>query len=391
MQGKPSTRTQIDWTLDLGVGCWMFLLLRLLGVDSASAAVAAAEKFSNTDCLDCHLDPTTTQQGERPDRCAAVSDELVPEIRSRRNSIAWIATQGIKDLVHESKLPPPNCASCHEKEAKEYATSIHGVSHMGASGAANCWDCHGSHDILSGQERRLAGLQTEPPADLRQVPQQSGPDEGIPDEVSGGRGAVHGQHPRPRLAEDGPDRRAVLQRLPRRPRHQARPWTANRRSTTPTSPRPAASATSDRRNLRPERPRPVARQGRQARPGLHRLPHRARGRDAQERPFQDGQRPALRQMPRGPPRTLSRHLSRQGHGPGQTERRLRRGRLLRLPRPSRRAAAVQSRARVFPKPTSSPPASNVIRAPRRVSPSTGRTPTRSTGRIIRCCTRCSSA
>ena len=56
---------------------------------------------------------------------------------------------GVKDLVHASHLPPPDCASCHEKVAKAYATSIHGVSHLlGASGAANCWDCHGSHDIL---------------------------------------------------------------------------------------------------------------------------------------------------------------------------------------------------------------------------------------------------
>jgi hypothetical protein len=31
----------------------------------------------------------------------------------------------------------------------DYATSIHGMSHaMGASGAAQCWDCHGSHEIL---------------------------------------------------------------------------------------------------------------------------------------------------------------------------------------------------------------------------------------------------
>ena len=56
---------------------------------------------------------------------------------------------GIKDLVHPSKLPPPNCAGCHDQEAKDYATSIHGVSHtMGDSGAANCWDCHGSHEIV---------------------------------------------------------------------------------------------------------------------------------------------------------------------------------------------------------------------------------------------------
>ena len=62
---------------------------------------------------------------------------------------------GIQELVHESKLPPPNCSGCHsqradhEKAARDYAGSIHGVSHaLGASGAANCWDCHGAHAIV---------------------------------------------------------------------------------------------------------------------------------------------------------------------------------------------------------------------------------------------------
>jgi len=62
--------------------------------------------------------------------------------------------QGIKDLVHD-KLGPPTCTGCHdaqpnhEQAAKDYAASIHGVSHaLGASGAANCWDCHGSHAMV---------------------------------------------------------------------------------------------------------------------------------------------------------------------------------------------------------------------------------------------------
>ncbi len=101
-----------------------------------------------------------------------------------------------------------------------------------------------------------------------------------------------------------------------------------------------------------------------------------------ERPLQDGQRPALRQVPRGPARALPRHLPRQGHGPGQAERRLRRRRLLRLPRPPRRAAAVQSR--VAPLQGQHPghlPAMS-SRAPTPASPSTSPTPTRSTARTI---------
>jgi cytochrome b subunit of formate dehydrogenase len=41
------------------------------------------------------------------------------------------------------------CGSCHEEAGRQYASSIHGVSHkLGASGAASCADCHGSHAIL---------------------------------------------------------------------------------------------------------------------------------------------------------------------------------------------------------------------------------------------------
>ena len=44
---------------------------------------------------------------------------------------------GIKEMVHPSDLPPAQCASCHEEEAKQYADSIHGMSKaMGASAAA---------------------------------------------------------------------------------------------------------------------------------------------------------------------------------------------------------------------------------------------------------------
>ena len=127
----------------LNVGCWM-LILSCLGLTSAGAA----EKFANSDCLDCHLDPATTRKVD------GKTVSLLFPTNSFQNSVhakleCVDCHNGIKDLVHESHLPPPNCVSCHEKEAKAYATSIHGMSHaMGPSGAANCWDCHGSHGIL---------------------------------------------------------------------------------------------------------------------------------------------------------------------------------------------------------------------------------------------------
>jgi cytochrome b subunit of formate dehydrogenase len=110
-------------------------------------AAGAAEKFSNTDCLDCHLDPTTTRTVNGKEIALLFpTNTFNNSLHAQLDCIDCHV--GIKDLIHESKLPPPTCAGCHEEAEKEYATSIHGMSHaLGASGAANCWDCHGAHEI----------------------------------------------------------------------------------------------------------------------------------------------------------------------------------------------------------------------------------------------------
>jgi cytochrome b subunit of formate dehydrogenase len=126
--------------------CWLFFGLT---ASAPAAGTNAVEKLSNSDCLDCHLDSHNTR---------VVNGVKVPLAVFPTNSFhksvhdALDCTDchtGVKELVHDANLPPPDCSGCHDKEAKDYASSIHGVSHaMGASGAANCWDCHGSHDIL---------------------------------------------------------------------------------------------------------------------------------------------------------------------------------------------------------------------------------------------------
>jgi cytochrome b subunit of formate dehydrogenase len=119
-----------------------------LGLALAASSLGAAEKFSNTDCLDCHLDPGTTRKVDgKTVSLLFPTNVFRGSVHAKLNCVD--CHQGIKDLVHESKLPPPACGSCHEKEARAYAGSIHGMSHaMGASGAANCWDCHGGHGVL---------------------------------------------------------------------------------------------------------------------------------------------------------------------------------------------------------------------------------------------------
>jgi cytochrome b subunit of formate dehydrogenase len=124
----------------------LLTLLTTLLLASATSSVSAALKSS--DCLDCHLDPSTTRKvNGKTASLIFPTNNFAKSVHSQLDCTD--CHEGIKDLVHPSKLPPPNCASCHEKEGKQYATSIHGVSHeLGASGAANCWDCHGSHEIV---------------------------------------------------------------------------------------------------------------------------------------------------------------------------------------------------------------------------------------------------
>lgn len=137
-----SLRKTVTWTT-------CCLLLGWLALSSLAAETNAPPLVANQDCLDCHLDPTTTRMVEGKKVALLFPTNLFKvSVHAKLNCVD--CHNGIKDLVHPSKLPAPNCTGCHAEEGRQYATSIHGVSHsMGASGAANCWDCHGSHGILS--------------------------------------------------------------------------------------------------------------------------------------------------------------------------------------------------------------------------------------------------
>ena len=113
------------------------------------ALLFAADKLSNADCLDCHTDPANKRSvnGQSVPMALFPTNGFAKSVHSGLDCID--CHDGIKEMVHDKNVPAPNCTGCHDKEGKDYATSIHGMSHaMGASGAAQCWDCHGSHEIV---------------------------------------------------------------------------------------------------------------------------------------------------------------------------------------------------------------------------------------------------
>ncbi len=124
------------------------LVFLLFAPDGLGAQKTAAPP-ANADCLDCHTDPTTTRsvQGRQIPMPVFPTNGFAGSVHARLSCTD--CHTGVRELVHDPGLPPPDCSGCHAREAKEYSSSIHGVSHaLGASGAAQCWDCHGSHEIL---------------------------------------------------------------------------------------------------------------------------------------------------------------------------------------------------------------------------------------------------
>jgi cytochrome b subunit of formate dehydrogenase/nitrate/TMAO reductase-like tetraheme cytochrome c subunit len=118
-------------------------------------AATATETIANQDCLDCHLDANQvrTRNGKSEPMAVFPTNTFRASVHARLNCVDCHV--GIKEMIHESKLPLPQCTTCHEPKVTHldagtnYAASIHGMSQkLGASAAATCQDCHGSHDIV---------------------------------------------------------------------------------------------------------------------------------------------------------------------------------------------------------------------------------------------------
>ena len=127
---------------------WRLLTLLFFSVASACAAEGApVAAVPNGDCMDCHEAEFKPLKKGEPAVWVGVRPEVFTKsVHGKLNCVDCHV--GIPETPHPSKLPPAQCASCHEKPSAQYAASIHGMSHkLGASDAATCVSCHGKHDI----------------------------------------------------------------------------------------------------------------------------------------------------------------------------------------------------------------------------------------------------
>ena len=101
----------------------------------------------NTECMDCHeAELKPRKKGEPPVWVGVRPERFAKSVHGKLACTDCHAD--ITETPHASKLAPAQCASCHEKAAAQFAASIHGMSHqLGASDAAICASCHGTHDM----------------------------------------------------------------------------------------------------------------------------------------------------------------------------------------------------------------------------------------------------
>lgn len=132
---------------------WFAFAAISLAAASARAAGPVAIKpppvVANSDCLDCHeAEFKARKKGAAPEWIGVRPELFAKSVHGSLNCVDCHNTVASAD--HSTPLPPAQCASCHQDSTTQFAASIHGMSHqMGASEAASCSSCHGTHDIVS--------------------------------------------------------------------------------------------------------------------------------------------------------------------------------------------------------------------------------------------------
>lgn len=110
---------------------------------------AAPPAVPNSECMDCHEGEFKAPRKNLPPVWIGVRPELFAKsVHGGLNCVDCHAT--LTGPTHDAKLPPAQCASCHEAATGQFATSIHGVARPGAQPvAASCTTCHGNaHELL---------------------------------------------------------------------------------------------------------------------------------------------------------------------------------------------------------------------------------------------------
>src|ERR1017187_7732574 len=128
--------------------------LRYLSLCALALALTlpARAGLKNSDCLDCHSDKTLAITNAAGKAVSLFVDEAKLKASAHKTNacISCHADVTVKHPDDNVPLKPVNCVTCHEQQTDSYNASVHGLAaKAGHLDAATCRDCHDSHEILS--------------------------------------------------------------------------------------------------------------------------------------------------------------------------------------------------------------------------------------------------
>jgi formate dehydrogenase gamma subunit len=132
----------------------MLWLLAALGVGLPGGfrQARAAEEISNEKCLECHSDKELTKETADGKEVSLFVDEAKLAGSAHKETKCWDCHRDLTEEHPDDEVAakPVDCARCHEKAPQTFDTSVHGMAlKAGNESAANCTDCHGSHEVVS--------------------------------------------------------------------------------------------------------------------------------------------------------------------------------------------------------------------------------------------------
>jgi formate dehydrogenase gamma subunit len=126
-----------------------FVLLFMLFFAATAPAFAG---LKSSDCLDCHGDNTLFKTNSTGKAISLFVDLAKVKISAHNTNecISCHADVTAKHPDDNKAIAPVNCGRCHERQTESFNASVHGLAlKAGHDDAATCRDCHDSHNIIS--------------------------------------------------------------------------------------------------------------------------------------------------------------------------------------------------------------------------------------------------
>jgi len=116
------------------------------------AALPALAGVKNSDCLDCHGDNTLFKTNSAGKAISLFVDaaKLKASVHKTNDCISCHTGVTVKHPDDNQPAGAVNCATCHARQTESYNASVHGLAlQAGHNDAASCQDCHDSHAIIA--------------------------------------------------------------------------------------------------------------------------------------------------------------------------------------------------------------------------------------------------